>query len=467
MRLEQIFDGPQVTREELLESRTGRAERQRGLLDRGCPCLISMTLNLPGAVKQFPLARAAFQEGVEAVRRAFPGQIREETLLHPDTGSEGLFVLDLPPEAVKRETVRLEESHPLGRLFDLDVLGPEGVPLSRKALGAAGRRCLLCGEEAKGCARSGRHAPEALLLGVAQLLSSYFRDREAGRCGALAVQALLYEVSVTPKPGLVDRNNAGAHRDMDYFTFLRSSAALGPWMEEMFRIGWDAAGEPAQLCFQRLRAAGQRAEEQMYEATGGANTHMGLIFSMGILCGALGKVRAGHGLPLAGGEVLEAAKELGGCALRELAAPAGTLPRASGARGEAALGFPTVVNTGLPALRLWTGRGLTVQDAGAAALLALLALAADTNMVRRGGAERAEQCRAQAADLLGKLHAGNFRETLEQLDREYIQQGLSPGGCADLLCLSLMLFFLEERGWCREWTKKGLQLTTEYGNINI
>lgn len=96
MRLEQIFDGPQVTREELLESRTGRAERQRALLDRGCPCLISMTLNLPGAVKQFPLARAAFQEGVEAVRRAFPGQIREETLLHPDTGSEGLFVLDLP-----------------------------------------------------------------------------------------------------------------------------------------------------------------------------------------------------------------------------------------------------------------------------------------------------------------------------------------------------------------------------------
>ncbi len=111
---------------------------------------------------------------------------------------------------------------------------------------------------------------------------------------------LLYEVSTTPKPGLVDRNNSGSHSDMDFFTFLDSSASLIPWFREFFCLGWDHSSESDGQIFERLRYAGQRAETAMFSATGGINTHKGLVFASAILCGALGKVHSGQESSAAG-----------------------------------------------------------------------------------------------------------------------------------------------------------------------
>ena len=115
----------------------------------------------------------------------------------------------------------------------------------------------------------------------------------------------------------------------------------------------------------------------------------------------------------------------------------------TGIRGQAAQGFPLVTDVGLPMLRHWTDQGLSLNDAGAITLLALLSQAVDTNMIHRGGLVQAEQCRHQAAELLTQVTSKNAQALLTQLDQEYIQKNLSPGGCADLLALSYMLFFLE------------------------
>lgn len=291
--------------------------------------------------------------------------------------------------------------------------------------------------------------------GCAQTSEFYSRNRAANLYSACAVQSLLYEVSVTPKPGLVDRANSGSHKDMDFFTFLDSSAALSPWFREMFCLGWDYSQAPTAELFQRLRIVGCQAEREMLVATRGVNTHKGLIFSLGLLCGALGALRSRHTEEISLSQILALCAELGQCALDDFEAK-DTLTthglkcfqdyRVLGARGEAAQGFPSAAEIGLPSLRRWTSESLSLNDAAAITLLALIAHTEDTNMIHRGGLESARWRQTQAQELLARMDRYNFRFQLEELDRQYIRENLSPGGCADLLAISLMLFFLEERG---------------------
>lgn len=451
MELKKVFDGPAITAEEILQARNARAQRQQELLCQGYPCLVSFTLNIPGAVKQFSLAKRAFREGVYALKQELSAHIIYSNMIEEYTGNEALLCVDLPARQVKQLTVKLEECHPLGRLFDLDVFGENGIPLSRSILGLSVRKCLLCHREAKICSRGRAHKLETLQLHISQMLNSYFRNQAADHCASCAIRALLYEVSVTPKPGLVDRNNSGAHSDMDFFTFLDSSAVLSPWFRRMFCVGWDHADAPIPALFQRLRLIGLQAEKSMFEATKGVNTHKGLIFSMGILCCALGVAQTNHSFPPSLETIFQICKKLGECALADF--DAADIPetnglhcyrtdRITGVRGEAALGFPTVAAVGLPSLKHWTGHGLTLNDAGVITLIALLAQTSDTNMFRRGGRDTSVNCKNQAAELLKALDKDNFYAVIEQLDHEYIQEHLSPGGCADLLAISFMIFFL-------------------------
>ena len=109
----------------------------------------------------------------------------------------------------------------------------------------------------------------------------------AKHCAMLATRAALYEVVAAPKPGLVDRLDRGAHKDMDLFTFIDSATALTPYFETFFRLGYTEKTGCEHL-FSQLRKAGQEAEKAMFSATQGINTHKGLIFLMAIFCGSLG-----------------------------------------------------------------------------------------------------------------------------------------------------------------------------------
>ena len=128
----------------------------------------------------------------------------------------------------------------------------------------------------------------------------------ADRIASYAVEALLVEAAATPKPGLVDRANNGAHGDMDFFTFQKSAAALAPYFTEFVRAG---AGEGRSLhtLLSELRPIGRAAESAMYARTGGVNTHKGAIFSFGVLLGAAGWISV-HGKPLMADAVLNAVR---------------------------------------------------------------------------------------------------------------------------------------------------------------
>jgi len=108
--------------------------------------------------------------------------------------------------------------------------------------------------------------------------------------GSLVCQALLNEVNLTPKPGLVDRLNSGAHRDMDRATFLASIRAIAPWFPLFYRIGASTRNLPPEALLARIRPSGLACEAAMLRATGNVNTHKGSIFSMGLLSAAAGRL---------------------------------------------------------------------------------------------------------------------------------------------------------------------------------
>ena len=119
------------------------------------------------------VVRAIHLEGGRAVGRLFlyAGGRHYELHEYP-TGTEGFWLVNKDPLEVKKQTCKLEEKHPLGRLFYMDVLNAQGASVSRRDLGLPPRRCLICGEEAAVCARSRAHAMEDLLAVIRQTVAA-------------------------------------------------------------------------------------------------------------------------------------------------------------------------------------------------------------------------------------------------------------------------------------------------------
>ncbi len=262
--------------------------------------------------------------------------------------------------------------------------------------------------------------------------------------GDMAVRALKLEAATTPKPGLVDRANNGSHKDMDYQLFLKSSEAL----RECFTLCAAAGANP-----EKLREIGLAGEQTMYEATNHVNTHKGLIFSMGIICGALGELVTcqkafseedvqGHVKKLACSLLQGSSNEEthGQKVLKET----GT----GGIRTEAASGFRGAFEIGLPALRKALAEGYSFERAMVQTLLTLMCQTEDSNLVYRGGLEGLQFVRERAAVILshGDLRTEDGLELVRAFDKICIEKNLSPGGSADLLALTAMLYlFFEEK----------------------
>lgn len=150
MKRTDVFSGPAVSMQQILLRREQRVLEQRAMLEEaGCSSLVSFTLNIPGPVKQSPALQMVFDAGKKQLSLLLAGHILKKRVTCADTGSELLLALDLAPETVKSRLVQLENSHPIGRLFDMDVLNRKGLPLSRTAFAASRRRCLVCGQDAK------------------------------------------------------------------------------------------------------------------------------------------------------------------------------------------------------------------------------------------------------------------------------------------------------------------------------
>jgi len=276
-----------------------------------------------------------------------------------------------------------------------------------------------------------------------------------GKIGECCISALLSEVSASPKPGLVDRQSNGAHKDMDFITFTDSILAISPYFSRFAEAG-SSLGPIDDRALSRLRPLGIECEKAMFRATGGVNTHKGAIFSLGLLSAAAGYCH--HVLyDLSADTVCNTAGAIAAAAERDFLLPETAVMTKGlelykaygirGIRGEAASGFRSVRRYALPVMgELLAEGGYSKNDIYLQVLLHLMSHVEDTNVISRCGIDAAEYVKGSAINVLfmgGALTPQGKKELL-RMDEEFIKKNISPGGCADLLSVAITLQLLEE-----------------------
>ena len=263
--------------------------------------------------------------------------------------------------------------------------------------------------------------------------------------------ALVAELDLTPKPGLIDRRGAGVHHDMTYSTMQASIAALVPGFQAIAEAGAvpDDGVDGLQALRARLGLLGREAEAAMMLATGGINTHRGAIWCLGLLT-AVAAARdpadwqadtlagAAAGLAAIDDPALDARRISNG---RTAIARYG----AAGAREIAADGFPPIIGHSLPTLRRVRAATGCETTARLDALAALMAVLDDTCVLHRAGAAglAAMQGGARAVLAAGGTATPAGARAWARLDQTLVAYRASPGGAADLLAATVFIDRLE------------------------
>ncbi|MGY3779180.1 triphosphoribosyl-dephospho-CoA synthase CitG [Isobaculum melis] len=286
----------------------------------------------------------------------------------------------------------------------------------------------------------------------------------AQQLAQFAQQGLLYEAALSPKPGLVDATNAGAHDDMDLFTFLDSSVALYPGFINYAQAGLQHDGTLTEL-FHKIRPIGIAIEKEMNLATNGVNTHKGAIFSFGILLAAAGcylkREKLVLSTPLTATQTEDIFKLGQAMVTESLAKDFIGLEQKNpltngeklylkyglmGIRGEALNGYPLIHELALPYLRKKATSSLSVEDKLLTTLMYLISTLEDSNLVSRGGIAGLNWAKSAATAYLEHYSPQTVegKKQLQLLNQEFIERHLSPGGSADLLALTIFIAKLEQ-----------------------
>jgi triphosphoribosyl-dephospho-CoA synthase CitG len=262
-----------------------------------------------------------------------------------------------------------------------------------------------------------------------------------------AIKSLIYEVTLAPKPGLVDSTNTGSHTDMDIFTFIDSSLALAPFFDSYYQTGYTHSSTEITL-FASIRTIGIAAEKAMFLATNGVNTHKGANFSFGVILAAMGFCHQHKKYDLL--DIIQCVKKMTtGLTKQELhnISSAKTHGEAifqtygfTGIRGEVENGFPIIINHALPYL---TSSNLPLQQRLLCTLLVIMSLNDDTNILSRGGIDDLYEVKKDAKRIL-ELPLEQIEAELIKLNDSYISKNISPGGSADLLALTIFLAFYQQ-----------------------
>ncbi|MFK8243476.1 MULTISPECIES: triphosphoribosyl-dephospho-CoA synthase CitG [unclassified Facklamia] len=275
---------------------------------------------------------------------------------------------------------------------------------------------------------------------------------------SLATRAILYEVSLSPKPGLVDRFNNGAHNDMTFYHFIDSAFALQPHLENYLRIGYQQSTDDLSKLFNQLRHEGQLAEQSMFNVTGNVNTHKGLNFAFALILGSIGyyfkEYPDANEIEL--NIIFDYVKQMAEPLVKQdfkgvteinaksygekLYAKYGIL----GPRGEAATGYAYLLKEILPYIDQRLEEQIDEETIYLEVLLKLMSNIEDGNLIHRGGIKQWEEIKLESANLFQKISNGaDVHLLLNEYNEILVKRYLSPGGAADLLCVSIFLTHLK------------------------
>ncbi len=358
---------------------------------------------------------------------------------------------DITYSEIKQITEEFEENHKLGRFIDVDITDEDGKNVSshKKKL------CYFCNEKpAIVCMREKTHSYSELQTFTLKKINEYLflenKNKTTKELSAIALKSILYEVSLSPKPGLVNFYNSGSHTDMNYYTFLNSSSALSQYFTKFAELGY-GFNEDLSKAISKIRIIGLQAEKDMFAATNNINTQKGIIFLMGIALFSASYVfykDVNFTISNFQETVKKVCKDIVKNELQNLKVYKTHGEKCfekfglkgAGARLEVELAFPTVVNFALPVLEKFfkENKKEEIELALRKTLLAIISENNDSNILYRKGEDALEKLKKISKD------AFIDDKKYDKVCKFCIKENISPGGSADLLAVSLFLHSIKK-----------------------
>lgn len=367
------------------------------------------------------------------------------------------FLFNLDFITVKKLMIDIEENHILGRCLDIDVYTMKENKLrgiSRSDLFKSPRRCFICDLDAKICSRAQTHSMEEIKTYFEETYSKYKQQEKkteklAYDISQIALKAMISEVSTFPSFGLVSPVTSGSHKDMDYYTFLDSSMAIAPYLKEMFYIGCNYHEE--KYIFDAIRDVGKVCEIKMFEVTKNVNTHKGMIFLMGIVMASIGKVIYDK---KKFDEITNVIKSMVEDILNDFKDLEKKEKLTHGEKLYLDYGFTGIrgqVKDGLSVLfdniiDKYMDSKLKGNDLYTQILIELMSKVEDSTIVYRHNIDTLRKVQSDAKHILqlGGIYTLEGKKICDELEKEYIKDNISPGGCADLLAVCILLMDIKK-----------------------
>jgi holo-ACP synthase CitX len=427
---------------DILNAREQRAKHIENLLQTYKKnTVVILKLNVVGQHKNPQYVQFVLRVFNNYIKKQFLDKIMDSAYIKSDDGHYFYYIIHEQAQTVKRKTIVLEECCPLGRLTDIDVYSDEIV--NRSTLNHPQRTCFICEKDARICARNKTHSEKEINRKTRQIVEQFLLDYVSG----IVEDSIHSELKLYPKAGLVSYVDSGCHKDMNYHTFLRSKDALKPFIKEYIQTGFLDDIDP-----EKLRSIGIEAENKMFEATKGINTHKGLNFLLGVFLPALtNTIIHNEDNRYLSQKIASLSSQIIGNYYQEL-----------NRKSLFTHGDEIYLQTGIKGVREEALNGLKTIfsiercygekfDCLHQYLIEFMARINDTTIIAKTDVDTLYQVQKQMKEILQSGGYKHNKELFLKRSSEYKEHNISPGGSADLLVIKMIY---EETRWLLNHTSK-------------
>ncbi|PIE88405.1 MAG: hypothetical protein CSA04_02070 [Bacteroidetes bacterium] len=428
---------------------------------------ISISFNIPGYPKSderitqtFRVVRDDLAHYLVALR--IPVDKKQVIVRCDEAGDIAFFPFQAKQQELplfKEKLEAFEQTHPLGRLLDVDLFDGKANAISSHKQ----KTCFICKETpALHCMRNQTHSYEELRAHLREKMEKFLEERAeqqvSKQLAATALWAILTEVALPHKPGLVSPQSSGSHQDMNFHTFLASTSAITPHFQRVAIRGYQWNGKEPQAVLTQLRISGLEMEKDMFLTTQGVNTQKGVIFLMtfSLFTMAYTLKKTGTFDETVFKETLQTLNK--GLVNRELKGSSNQNRShgeqcfntfgeelAGGIRKEVEQGLPTFFHEVTPFMKKIGFSSTDYRDQShfenqcKRLLVKIMSINNDTNILFRSDAQTLHLLQEKSLKTLQGNEDLTKNESYGELMAFCTTKKISPGGSADLLAVSLFL----------------------------
>lgn len=405
----------------LLISREKRGEYTKEISNENSQfSTLSLKANTPGKNKNSNESLLLVKIFDNLLSKLLKEYIIKKEKINSLDGDYFLFVIDYDSYHLKKLSYYIETYHPLGKYVDLDVYKAEKA-ITRSDLSLSNRKCFICSEDAHVCTRNQTHDIHDLLFTIKDSLRTYLL-----KSLKLSVNdAIVTELKLFPKFGLVSKINSGCHTDMDYATFIISKCAIMPFIEDYLITG------SQNIIAKDLQKIGLEADQAMFESTNNINTYKGLIFLLGIFLPSLvDTILSNETKVYLINNIKSISKDIIGdyyLYVKDKKTLSNSdkiylLHGIKGVREEALNGLPS----------LFSDNSKSSIDS----LIYFMSVLEDTTIIHKSDLKTFRKVKKEMKSIIDNGGYFNNEQFVNSLSETYIKNSISPGGSADMLVLS-------------------------------